>query len=106
MENCCGSNNVADTIKPIEEKINTPKVKDANILPMLLESNSAEKEIDNEVCNTSIKEQEHLKTEFKTDFIKTDGNNQDLDEGDPLQIVAEDSVDSINDNKELSILGI
>ena len=105
LENCSGPN-VADTIKPIEEKINTPKVKDESMLPMLLESNSAEKEIDNEVCNTSIKEQEHLKTEFKTDFIKTDGNNQDLDEGDPLQIVAEDSVDSINDNKELSILGI
>ena len=106
MENCSGSKNVAYTNKSSEEKINTPKVDDESIVPTLIESNFAVKELENEVCNTDIKEDEHLKTEFISDLIKSDGNEQVLDEGDPLQLVTEDCVDSINDDKELSILGI
>ena len=74
-------------------------------MPSSIEFDSKENEIENEVAKDNIKENEDFKTEFIHDHVKTDCNEQDLDEGDPLQCGANDSVDN-TDDENLGIFGI
>ena len=73
-------------------------------MPSLIESDSKENDIENEVAKDEIRENEDFKTEFIHDHVKTDGDEQDLDQGDPLQCGANDWVDN-TDDENLGIFG-
>ena len=63
-------------------------------MPSLIESDSKENDIENEVAKDEIRENEDFKTEFIPDYLKTDCNEQDFDEGDPLQFGTNNCVDN------------
>ena len=97
LEDCSGAKN--------QESEQESKVEFENVTsPMEIDSQQQEG-MQNEIFNAEIKEHVGFKTEMIPDCLKTDDNQQDFDEHDPLRLDTEVCVESINVEK-LDILGI